>query len=812
MGRSLERNIRGLHVHEKHDSSLLARSRLELLIGTVSAWRCMAVKEAQEIRKAYRLAASLHLRRLLRSWQSVSRVRSVADACKRLPEVPQLMVKYQKYQQQQMAKFIHQRMLRLRAACMSRANWVRCMARAGQKALHEWQRVSHMAALERSVSYQERTYWQSWLRRAFESFAEVAASAKVAQRKALDLQKRWLARVLPALQEATRCSKAFRERCRTAQATFQKRQLHRSISFWHSRNLSRKQQRLMDLNALNSWRRCILHQALGRLCSFTMLRARCRDLANKRRQDAASNTLKSLRQSVLLSRRSRAAKLLQQASVLRQVLRQWTVLRLTCSKLAVLGEVKQCRYRQMLFDWWRGCDLSDILRCWQLAARMGVKERHAAALNTQISWRFIQTALQDWRAFAKLLREEQGHLRHRCNLTWLHCCWKSWNRRVTAVRLMQNFREKLRLLSASSVLNNWSRQVLCRRRATHLVRKRGVQLCKRSICCWRAHCMAGRAALRLQSQVVLAWLDWAALRRQVRDEVAWQRWAEGVADIFISRRLLRGLPTCFSTWCHSVRQQSALHARAAAMQTSASRQRLVFAFGTLRCILALRRLQRFDSKKCLRELSACFVNLRWSCQMSAKAGTLQAAGRGFRKAQAFTALLRMYQRRCSAKSMAAVMTRNYLGRAYCRLRQFQHRMEAIETSTKLVARRHRLLAALARWRKELAVQMRKAWLPAVFVEWRQVSQRQRLRRLRQRRYGLQRWRTYVKDCRQQSRRAVLADLLRRRRQMRAVLLPWQLAAASKEAGQLQDRWSEADVVPGLQQFAFMRYRDVVDET
>ena len=173
----------------------------------------------------------LHLRRLVRSWQSVSRVRSVADACKRLPEVPQLIVKYQKYQQQQMAKFIHQRMLRLRAACMSRANWVRCMARAGKKALHEWQRVSRMSALERSVSYQERTHWQSWLRHAFESFVEVAASAKVVRSKALDLQKRWLARVLLAFQEATRCSKAFRHRCRAAQATFRKRQLERSMEF-----------------------------------------------------------------------------------------------------------------------------------------------------------------------------------------------------------------------------------------------------------------------------------------------------------------------------------------------------------------------------------------------------------------------------------------------------------------------------------------------------------------------------------------------------------------------------------------------------
>ncbi|CAE7212752.1 hypothetical protein AK812_SmicGene13876 [Symbiodinium microadriaticum] len=772
----------------------------------------MAVKEAQEIRKAYRLAASLHLRRLLRSWQSVSRVRSVADACKRLPEVPQLIVKYQKYQQQQMAKFIHQRMLRLRAACMSRANWVRCMARAGKKALHEWQRVSRMSALERSVSYQERTHWQSWLRHAFESFVKVAASAKVVRSKALDLQKRWLARALLAFQEATRCSKAFRHRCRAAQATFRKHQLERSMNSWNSWRLSQRQQRLMNLDALSSWRRCILNRALGKLCSFTMLRARCRGFTTKRRQDAALKALKSLRQTVLLSRRSRAAKLLKQASVLRHVLRQWTILHLTYSKLGLLGQVKQFRFRQILFNWWRGCNLSDILRCWHWAGRMGVKERHAIAQHTQSSWRFIQSVLQEWRAFAKLLREEQGYLRYRCNLTRLRCCWKSWNRRVTAVHLMQRFRDKQRLVSASSVVKGWSRQVACRRHTTHLVQKRGLQLCKRSISCWRAHCMARQAASRLQSQVVLAWLDWAALRRQVRDDVAWQRWAEGVADIFISRRLLRGLPTCFSTWCHSVRQQSALHARAAAMQTDASRQLLVFTFGTLRCILALRRLQRFDSEKCLRELRACFVNLRWSCQMSAKAGTVQATGRGFRKAQAFTALLRIYQRRCSAKSMAAVMTRNYLGRAFCRLRQFQHRMEAIETSAKLVARRYRLLAALARWRKELAVQMRKTWLPAVFVEWRQIAQRQRLRRLRQRRYGLLRWRAYVKDCRQQSRRAVLADLLRRRRQMRAVLLPWQLAAASKEAGQLQDRWSEADVVPGLQQFAFMRYRDATDET
>ncbi|CAE7794785.1 unnamed protein product [Symbiodinium sp. CCMP2456] len=668
-----------------------------------------------------------------------------------------------------------------------------------------------MAALERSVSCQERTHWQSWLRHAFESFAEVAASAKVARSKALDLQKRWLARVFLAFQEATRYSKAFRHRCRAAQATFRKRQLGSCMSSWHSWKLSRRQQRLMDLDALSNWRRCLLHRALGKLCSFTTLRARCRDLATKRRQNAALEALKSLRQTVLLSRRSCAAKLLQQASVQRHVLRQWTILHLTCSKLVLLGQMKQFRFRQILFNWWRGCNLSDILRCWHWAGRMGVKERHAIALRTQSSWRFIQTVLQDWRAFAKLLREEQGYLRHRCNLTRLRCCWKCWNRRVTAVHLMQRFRDKQRLVSASSVVKGWSRQVVCRRHTTHLVQKRGLRLCKRSISCWRAHCMARQAASRLQSQVVLAWLDWAALRRQVRDDVAWQRWAEGVADIFISRRLLRGLPTCFSTWCHSVRQQSALYARAAAMQTNASRQLLVSAFGTLRCILALRRLQRFDSEKCLRELRDCFVNLRWSCQMSAKAGTLEAAGHGFRKAQAFTALLRIYQRRCSAKSMAAVMTRNYLGRGFCRLRQFQHRMEAIETSAKLVARRHRLLAALARWRKELAVQMRKTWLPAVFVEWRQIAQRQRLRRLRQRRYGLLRWRAYVKDCRQQSRRAVLADLLRRRRQMRAVLLPWQLAA-SKEAGQLQDRWSEADVVPGLQQFAFMRYRDATDET
>ena len=48
-----------------------------------------------------------------------------------------------------------------------------------------------------------------------------------------------------------------------------------------------------------------------------------------------------------------------------------------------------------------------------------MKERHAIAQHTRSSWRFIQSVLQEWRAFAKLLREEQGYLRHRCNLTRL---------------------------------------------------------------------------------------------------------------------------------------------------------------------------------------------------------------------------------------------------------------------------------------------------------------------------------------------------------------------------------------------------------
>ena len=582
-----------------------------------SRWQLLAISP--------RAQRSVAVRQLSMAAGTVARMRGTE---------PPLLAQYRHYQQKQQAKFVRQRMLRLRAACMSRANRVRSVAKAGYKAFRGWQRLSRRMVVERSLSLQQQMHWQTWLRRAFESFSKMAAAARTARDRALQMQRRRLAWVLSAFQAGARCCKALRECGRSTQTAFQNRRLRRSLSLWQFRSLTQVQQRLKELNVSSKLRARLQHQVFRKLHRFTLLRAKCRYLTTKLAQKSASRGLRSLGENVLASGRRRAISQVLQESMLRSTLQLWAALLRVQKQLAELPQEKLFHIRIIISDWWRGLDLSKILRWWQLAARLQVKEQQAFHLEAVLDSRCGRNVLEAWASAASQLRRQQDALKYRCQRALLQCLWTSWTRRVTAVRLMQLFRRQRRYVFASHVLQSWRRQVICQQHLGLFVRQRAMQLCRRSINGWRAQNLARRQELRLQSQVVLAWLEWAALRRQVRDEVAWQRWADGVADLFISRRLLRGLPTCFSSWCHSVRLERATRSRAATLQTDLNRRYLRFAFGTLRSIIALGRMQRFDANVCLKQLRTFFEHLRWVCRMSANTETLQSFSNGGRKALA----------------------------------------------------------------------------------------------------------------------------------------------------------------------------------
>eukprot|EP00913_Durusdinium_trenchii_P035431 g33157.t1 len=75
-----------------------------------------------------------------------------------------------------------------------------------------------------------------------------------------------------------------------------------------------------------------------------------------------------------------------------------------------------------------------------------------------------------------------------------------------------------------------------------------------------------------------------------------------------------------------------------------------------------------------------------------------------------------------------------------------------------------------------------------------------LQRRQEQRHGLRCWKAFVQRRFMERRRLALADLLSKRRLLRAVLLPWQLA---EFLGCLRDRWTDAEVVPGLRQIGLM---------
>ena len=613
----------------------LVHSRRRILVRTFCAWRLLTVQQGRKLRKSYRLAASLHLRWLLRSWhracQSLRAVRA-CDASKH-SEV-QVRIHYREYREKRKAKFIQQRMLRLRAACMSRVHRIRSMARAGQKAFSQWRRVSRMAGLERSVDSQEQMYWQTWLRLIFEKFVQLAEAVKTARSLAKKLHGRQLVWVLRAFQKAATWSKALRERRCMAQLAFRQRRLKQSLVYWQSTSLTCRQHRVQDSNVLIRLRTRSLQQAFAKLRNFAVTRSKCQAFAISLQQQSASRALQGLHQAVLLSNRGHATSSMLKESLLRSVLCQWVLLLRLRERMAALSEDKLFCVRQLVFQWWRGLNVHEALCWWQIASRFQAKEREAAVRAARISGRCASAVLQDWGAAAKQLRSDQSALHQRRKLLLLRCSWRSWERFVAVQHRVEALRRRRQLVWLGLLLKAWRRRVVCSQNLDFLLRQRGERLCKRSIRCLCAYVLERRYELELQGQVLLAWLEWTTLRRQVRDDVAWQRWADGVADLFISRRLLRGLPTCFSTWCHSVRQQRAIRGKGAALQADMNMRSLQFAFKTFRWILAMRRVQRIDDKRRLAEVRSCFLHFRLTCQMSAKAEMVQTVTQGGRRARA----------------------------------------------------------------------------------------------------------------------------------------------------------------------------------
>ena len=124
------------------------REGSKFFLRCLSAWRLWSIGQAQELRRANRLALSRHLRSLLRSWR-----RTVGELLQVEASRAQELLRHQ---ERKKLRYVRS-MLHLRATCFKmRIRWTARVVRETQLALLEWHMASRVSRLARSVSLRER--------------------------------------------------------------------------------------------------------------------------------------------------------------------------------------------------------------------------------------------------------------------------------------------------------------------------------------------------------------------------------------------------------------------------------------------------------------------------------------------------------------------------------------------------------------------------------------------------------------------------------------------------------------------------------
>ncbi|CAJ1348264.1 unnamed protein product [Effrenium voratum] len=703
-------------------------------------------------------------------------------------------------------RYVQERMERLQKLCLFKIRSMQAAAQLVHLVLQKWRQAIRTSSLEQRIRSREgRTLLQKALT-CLAILTRWVRNSRMINKKRREGLVRW---ALCALTAWCGAKASDRQRAAAHRRSVAELRTRRGLGLWQQRALRSQRRREEEDGVAAALRHRLLRGALRRLRGWRLWRLAARRLDLRLARRRAARALAAMRQSGARARSGEAAAGAQRRALARRSLGRWALaFRGLRTRLAQAGV--QLEARRLVILWLHDCAASEVFCRWHRAAMFQRKETEASALASSFRWRGLAASLAAWGKAARALRSEHQVRRGRLLLLRARHVWTAWRTKVARTRRVQQHRAAHEAALARRVCRQWRRRVVILQQLRLRALQRVLHLCAVAWVLWRALLRLLRLERSWRLEVFGAWAAWAALRRQVRDDAAWQRWAEGVADLVISRRLLLLLPPCFAGWRGAARHSRHLAACLGLLCASRDRKLLRSCFLALRRLLAVTIFGRGELFVCRALARRGLRRFQRTCEIWAKSDLVAAERRRSFGGHVFQALHQLVQHRRAARLLAGVLARHVTGRCLAKLRRLHSQMRAAAAEALQAQRRRWLSHAWRAWIEGLR-QSFLARLPELLAAWRRVCRCGKLRRRCDRRQGLCCWKVYVQQRAQERRRKVLAQLLSTRRCLRRVLLPWQLFAAeaggnSEALERLQERWVDAEVVPGLQQIGFMRYR------
>lgn len=540
------------------------------------AWRHLSIGRAQQLRRAHRFVLGLRVRSLLRAWKKTSQ------------DIRKLL----QHQEHQKECYVRLRMLHIRSACLFRVRMFRWTVEVAQVVLSEWRlasRISRFIIKKHKVSL---------LLQVFRSFL-------------------WIVRT----------KKEWRHYCKSKANRLIAHRLCRSFGHWKDQLLALKKTRSRQQTLLCRRRVFGLQRTLSFFKSLQTFHLRERAIMQKFAQHQAQQALLFLKLNVRRRQTQRAALCGYKRYLSRETLRAWSLLYRIHKKFAGLESqpsVQRC-LQFLLYD----CALTDILRQWHFAAKFQIKKAHAAETWLRALRRLAHSMLQRWRMGASNAQLERntkfGIASSFLQITRLRHTWSIWKAQLVKAKRLKSHQVKELLRVGKRALQVWWKQISVFQYLRKSHSRSCFQLNTGAFCLWRAAVSINFFDKQSQRRVLSSWAEWAALRRQVRDEVAWQRWADGVADLFITRRLLLGLPSCFTAWCQLHRSRKVQSGQASAKQVQVQRRIEQLGFLAFRRSLALAKFCKADAllrRVKLRHILDILLHFRHACHICSQCETV----------------------------------------------------------------------------------------------------------------------------------------------------------------------------------------------
>lgn len=407
-----------------------------------------------------------------------------------------------------------------------------------------------------------------------------------------------------------------------------------------------------------------------------------------------------------------------------------------------------------------GCSLPNSMRFWRAGVAQQGRERIAIRHFEVRSATRVRPLFASWAALV-------SHRRASCaNLLRCHCG------RVF-----------------SDVFFGWHLRTRLFCAARSIKQRRSLVLAQASLKLWLSILLEQRQFRATRTEIFHGWIQALLHCRCTRDEALRSRWADGVAEDFASRRLLRAFIDSFFAW---MQRSSSIAACLADLESRKQACLTKSVFDVFVISRFLRKLITGISRPVDREKA---VLSRWALRRM----RINSWVRSLAKERDLASLSRIWQvmsrvvrRRRGAARIACVLSSRCSKFSLCRLAEYARALGAVEGRGIDASKRRCCAYVLAAWRSHSMTFGVSADLwRAVMVSWHRVAQTQVMQRRFERLHALGRWRGFVQSCHAGRRRIAVAILSAGRRLRRRALLTWQLHCFEETAApELLDRWSD----------------------